>query len=383
MNEIKLLLEACATLKNDPGRVALATIVKVQGSAYRGPGARLLIASDGRTVGSISAGCLEVDLCERARKVTASGAPTVVTYDTTALGDNVWGLGLGCGGTIEVLIEPFIPDAAATPLLAFLGERLARRDAGVVVTVFRGSGGTTAIGSRLALTASGPGFCDIVDPRLAEALLGEARAALHEGRSRVKECTAGEATAEALIEVVWPPLPLVIFGAGDDAVPLARLANQVGWHVTVVDSRPGLVTAERFPWADAVVVSRPGAPAPGVSLDDRTVVVVMTHNFSHDRELVEMLLPSPIRYLGVLGARSRTMAMLQALTEKGLAVRDQNLARLYSPVGLDLGAETPEEIALAILAEIKAVSKGRAAGFLRDRKGPIHDWMETTGRNPS
>ncbi len=381
VNEIKLLLESCATLKNDPARVALATIVKVQGSAYRGPGARLLIASDGRTVGSISAGCLESDLCERARKVIASGAPTVVTYDTTALGDNVWGLGLGCGGTIEVLIEPFIPDAAATPLLAFLGERLARRDAGVVATVFRASGGTTAIGSRLALTAGGPGFCDIADPRLAEALLGEARAALQEGRSRVKECTAGEVTAEALIEVVWPPVPLVIFGAGDDAVPLARLANEVGWHVTVVDSRPGFATAERFPWADAVVVARPGALASRVSLDDRTVAVVMTHNFSHDRELLEMLLPSPVCYLGILGARSRTMAMLRALTEKGLAVRDHNLARLYSPVGLDLGAETPEEIALAILAEIKAVSTGRAAGFLRDRKGPIHDWMETTGRN--
>jgi xanthine dehydrogenase accessory factor len=379
VNEIKLLLESCATLKNHPARAALATIVKVQGSAYRGPGARLLIAPDGRTVGSISAGCLENDLRERARKVVSSGAPTVVTYDSTALGDNVWGLGLGCGGTIQVLIEPLNPDAAATPLLAFLEERLARRDAGVVATVFRASGGTTAIGSRLMLTAGGPGFCDLADPRLAEALRDEAREALQEGRSRVKECAVGEVTTEALIEVVWPPVPLLIFGAGDDAVPLARLATDLGWRVTVVDSRPGLATADRFPWADAVVVARPGTITPQLSLDDRTVAVVMTHNFSQDRDLLELLLPSPVRYLGILGARSRTQAMLRTIAESGSPVRDHDLARLYSPVGLDLGAETPEEIALAVLAEIKAVSAGRAAGFLRDRKGPIHDWMETTG----
>ena len=374
MNEIQCILDAFTLLRRESAQVALATVMKVRGSAYRGPGARLLITPDGRTFGSISAGCLERDLCERAQGVIASGAPTVVTYDTTDMGENVWGLGLGCAGVIEVLLEPLDQDSPAGRLLAFLGERLARRDVGAVATVFRiGSGATAAVGSRLMLTREGPGFCSIANPQLAQALTEEAQQALLEGRWRVKEYAVQGGTAEVLIEVVWPPLPLLIFGAGDDSVPLVRLAKEIGWHVTVVDSRPGFATSQRFPSADAVVVVRPEETAGRIPLDDRTVAVVMTHNYAHDVALIKMLLPSPVRYLGVLGARSRTVAMLRALREEGLVVGEHDLAKVYSPIGMDIGADTPEEIALAILAEIKAVSTGRGAGFLRDRKAPIHD----------
>ncbi|HYL82398.1 MAG TPA: XdhC family protein, partial [Candidatus Acidoferrum sp.] len=162
-------------------------------------------------------------------------------------------------------------------------------------------------------------------------------------------------------------------GAGDDAVPLARLAKEVGWHVTVVDSRSGFATIERFPWADAVVIVRPEEAAKRVPLDHRTAVVVMTHNYAHDLELLNTLLASPVRYLGILGAKGRTLALLGELKESG---REHDFAKVYSPVGMDIGAETPEEIALAILAEIKAVSTGRPAGFLRDRGGPIHDRLD-------
>lgn len=374
MNEIQVLLDAFTTLKGDTARAALATVVKVRGSAYRRPGARMLMAPDGRTVGSISAGCLDRDVCERAQKVIASEVPAVATYDTTAAGDDVWGLGLGCAGLVEVLIEPLGQDAPASQVLTFLGERVTRRDAGVVVTVFRGVGGMAGVvGSRLMLTEDGPGFCNVEDARLAQALTDEARQALQVGRSRVKEYAVPGGTAEALVEVVSPPPPLLIFGAGDDAVPLARLAKEIGWHVTVVDNRPGFAATERFPWADAVVVVRPEDAAQRIPMDDRTAAVVMTHNYAHDLELLKMLLPSPVRYLGILGARGRTLAMLRALKEAGLAGREPDLAKVYSPVGMDIGAETPEEIALAILAEIKAVCTDRCAGFLRDRRGPIHD----------
>ncbi|MFI5341201.1 MAG: XdhC family protein [Candidatus Methylomirabilales bacterium] len=374
MNEIQALLEAFAALKRDSTRAALATVVKVRGSAYRRPGARMLIAPDGRTVGSISAGCLDRDVCERAQKVIASEVPAVATYDTTAAGDDVWGLGLGCAGLVEVLIEPLGQDAPANQVLTFLGERVTRRDVGVVVTVFRGVGGVAgAVGSRLMLTEGGLGFCNVEDALLAQALTDEARQALQEGRSRVKEYAVPGGTAEALVEVVSPPAPLLIFGAGDDAVPLGRLAKEIGWHVTVVDNRPGFATPERFPWADAVVVVRPEDVAQRIPMDDRTAAVVMTHNYAHDLELLKMLLPSPVRYLGILGARGRTLAMLRALKEAGPAGREHDLAKVYSPVGMDIGAETPEEIALAILAEIKAVCTHRWAGFLRDRRGPIHD----------
>lgn len=371
MNEIQALLEAFAALKRDTTRAALSTVVKVRGSAYRRPGARMLIAPDGRTVGSISAGCLDRDVCERAQKVIASGIPALATYDTTAAGDDVWGLGLGCAGLVEVLIEPLGQDAPASQVLTFLDERVTRRDVGVVVTVFRAVGKVAgAVGCRLMLTEGGPGFCNVENARLAQALTDEARQVLQEGRSRVKEYTVPEGTAEALVEVVSPPAPLLIFGAGDDAVPLARLAKEIGWHVTVVDNRPGLATTERFPWADAVVVVRPEDVAQRIPMDGRTAAVVMTHNYAHDLELLKMLLPSPVRYLGILGARGRTLAMLRALKEAG---REHDLAKVYSPVGMDIGAETPEEIALAILAEIKAVCTDRWAGFLRDRRGPIHD----------
>ena len=378
MNEIQVILGAFASFKSDSGRAALASIVKVTGSAYRRPGARMLIMPDGRTVGSISAGCLDRDVCERARTVTASGVPEVATYDTTAAGDDVWGLGLGCAGLVEILIEPLGHNAPANRVLDFLGERVSRRDVGVLVTVFRGLGAAAgAVGSHLMLTEGDPGFCNIDDPQLAKAVLEDAHRALRAARSLVKEYSLPGGTAEALIEVVSPPAPLLIFGAGDGAVPLARLAKEVGWHVTVVDNRPGLATTERFPWADAVMVVRPENAAQYLPVDGRTAAVIMTHNYTHDLELLKMLLASPMRYLGILGARARTLAMLRALRETGVPVREQDLAKVYSPVGTDIGAETPEEIALAILAEIKAVCMGRPAGFLKDRKGPIHDREDT------
>lgn len=374
MNEIQVLLESYKALRSDAKQAALATIVKVKGSAYRRPGARMLITADGRTVGSISAGCLDRDVCEHAHKVVASGTPIVTTYDTTAAGDDVWGLGLGCAGLVDVLIEPLGKGTPGGLVLTFLGERLARRDVGAVVTVFRVLGPAHAeVGSRLMLTGTDRPRCIIENPHLARMLTDEARQALREGRSRVKEFGLQGGTVEALIEVIQPPISLAIYGAGDDAIPLARLAKEIGWRVTVVDYRPGYATSDRFPSADAVVVVRPGEAAARVPMDGRTAAVILTHNYANDLELLRMLLQSPVRYVGVLGARNRTAAMLRALHESGVTVGASDLVKVYSPVGADIGAETPEEIALSILAEIKAVSTGRTSGFLRDRKGPIHE----------
>ena len=382
MNEIQALLESFDALKSESKGTALASIVKVKGSAYRRPGARMLIAPDGRTVGSISAGCLDRDVCERAQKVIASGAPVVATYDTTGAGDDVWGLGLGCAGLVEILIEPLGQDAPANHVLTFLGERFARRDVGVVVTVFRSDGAATAkIGSRLMLTGNGEVFSTLEDPRLVEMLADEAKQALQVGRSRTKEIALQDGMVEALLEVILPSLPLVIFGAGDDAMPLARLAKEIGWHVTVADSRSGYATSERFPSADRILVVRPEAAMQSVQVDDRTAAVVMTHNYAQDLELLKLLLPSAVRYLGILGARNRTAVMLRTLKGQVPGLREHHLERVYSPIGLDIGAETPGEIALAILAEIRAVTTGRAASFLRDRRGPIHDVIDA-GQSP-
>jgi xanthine/CO dehydrogenase XdhC/CoxF family maturation factor len=214
---------------------------------------------------------------------------------------------------------------------------------------------------------------EIGDSKLALAITEDAFAVLRNGRSNVKIYRLSAGSAEVLIEVIQPPTPLVIFGAGHDAVPVARLAKELGWHVSVVDSRPAYATPERFPLADVVILTRLEATLERVSIDSRTVAVVMTHNYLHDRKLLQTLLPSPLRYLGLLGPKSRAERLLQELRQEGFVPTNEQLCRLYSPVGIDIGADTPEEIALAIVAEIQAVIANRSGGLLRDRKGSIHN----------
>ncbi len=363
MNETQVLLDTVAGIADLP-RSALATIVKVTGSAYRGPGARLLILPDGKTMGAVSAGCLERDLVERAQRAIAARTPALATYDTSDLGDNVWGLGIGCGGRIDVLIEPLLPDSSAVRSLSFLRERLDRKDTGVVGLVFRTSGVSAPVGARLLVADGTSKEADIADRAFAAWLQGEAQGAEAAGQSVVQKYEAADGCAEALLEVIAPPLPLIIFGAGDDAIPLARVADLLGWDVTVVDSRPALAESGRFPGV-RLVVGQPDQVWSRLSLTERTAAVVMTHNYPHDLAIIRALIAAPIRYRGVLGTRKRTTSILREL--------NADPARIHAPVGLDIGGETPAEIALAIAAEIQAVCAGRPAGFLKDRPGSIHD----------
>lgn len=179
--------------------------------------------------------------------------------------------------------------------------------------------------------------------------------------------------AEVFIEAILPPVPLVIFGAGQDAIPLVRFAKELGWHVTLVDPRPGYATRTRFSLADILIVCPPEEVLERVKIDERTVAAVMTHNFLHDAELLRTLLPSPVRYIGILGSKQRTRRLLDQVQETVRLHCDHSLSQVYGPIGLDIGAETPEEIALAIVAEIKAVLTGRLGGVLRNRLGPLHE----------
>ena len=228
-------------------------------------------------------------------------------------------------------------------------------------------------GSRLLLSSHGRLWDGIGDPELATRIEADAREALRTGRSasEIYRLPAGE--AEVFLEFLRPAVPLVLFGGGPDAVPLVQLAGELGWHVTVVDGRPSAASRARFPRADAVLLCRPEQVRQQVQLDRDTVAVVMTHHYLTDLRLLELLLPSPVRYLGLLGPKSRSERLLQDLAQAGIVPTGAECRRLYAPVGLDLGAETSEEIALAILAEIRAVLAGRGGGPLRDRPAPIHD----------
>lgn len=372
MKELQDIVAAFEQLKNCGKTAALATVVKVNGSTYRRPGARMLITPDGTTVGSISGGCLEQDVFERARQVMDSGEPVLVTYDTTSDDDLIWGMRLGCNGRVEVLIEAILPQSNLSPT-AFLAECLRQREPGVMATIFRIEGELNAkVGEYLRLYSDGNIESNISESSVVKSILDDAQIALTSNQSIVKVYPLLAGNVEVFIEAIAPPVSLVIFGAGGDALPLVRFAKELGWYVTIVDSRSAYATKQQFPLADAVIVSRPENIQEYVQIDNRTVAVVMTHNYMHDLELLKILLPSTVRYLGMLGPKKRTEKLLQEILAQGSAPTLAQLARLYAPIGIDIGADSPEEIALAIAAEIKAVLANRTGGLLRERKAPIH-----------
>lgn len=378
MKEFLAIIDEFEETRDDK-KTALATVIEVRGSTYRRPGARMLMTEGSHVVGSISGGCLEADVFERAGQVIASGEPVVVKYDTTSADDIVWGLGLGCNGLVRVFIERLTQDKPNS--VTFLAECFRRRQMGVLATVVSVEGQVQEkAGTRLMLPQDGNAISHIENSELSAAILNDAQEALCNSRSTLKLYQLPTGIAEVFIEVIQPPVPLVIFGAGHDAIPVARFASELGWHVTVVDSRQSYATKDRFSLAAAVILSRPESILEHVLVDHRTVAVVMTHNYLHDQELLRMLLPYPLRYLGLLGPKSRTERLLQELQEEGIIPTSEQLHRLYGPIGLDIGADTPDEIALAIVAEIQAVIANRSGGLLRDRRGPIHNRDETNDR---
>jgi xanthine/CO dehydrogenase XdhC/CoxF family maturation factor len=331
----------------------------------------MLMTQEGEMVGSISGGCLEGDAFEHAKKVMQSGEPVLVNYDTSADDDTVWGLGLGCAGVVHVLIESL--DEAYYEYLQLLSRCLKEQKSGVVGTIFAVQGIPNAkVGSRLILNDKGEVTSKVENKNLNDAMLKDATEVLESGRSLVKEYETPEGKAEVSIESIQPPLPLLIFGAGHDAIPVVRLAKELGWNVTVVDSREAFLSKRRFPQADQLVVSDPAAMKETLPINRHTLVILMTHNYLHDLNIMRYLSKTKVRYLGVLGPKRRTEKLLQDLAKEGISLSQEQFQSLHSPAGLDIGAETPEEIAFAILSEIQAALTGRSAGMLRERKGPIH-----------
>jgi len=370
MKELRDILAILSEAQARTEPAALATVVRVRGSTYRREGARLLILGDGLTVGSVSGGCLESDIAEIAREVIATGRPRLARYDLTSDDDAVWGLGLGCNGAIDVLIEPVAGEAGAE-LTARLQEAIEQRRAVVLATVIAGPDGV-APGARLYVPEDGTPHGSLGDSALDARAVAAARTHLDARRSATVALEAPGGPAEVFVEVLAPPLPLLVCGAGHDVAPLVRLAHEQGWWVTVADSRPAFATQARFPEADEVVLAEDADVPRRVRIDRHTFIVVMTHNFLHDRTLLRGLLETPARYIGLLGPRARTDRLLADLEREGVRIDDRQRARLYGPVGVDVGADAPEEIALSILAEILAVRNGRPVASLRDRRGSIH-----------
>ncbi|MEH2422263.1 MAG: XdhC family protein [Nostoc sp.] len=377
MNELQAILEGLESSQKIGEITFLATVVKTQGSTYRRPGAKMLITNTGRMIGTISAGCLENDVFEHTQQRMSDGKPIVVTYDNTASEDILWGFGLGCNGIVQVLIERL--ERESTPnAIAFTQECFNKKHLGIIATVFAFEGAVDVkLGSRLLLYPNGKILTDIKDPNLIQSLIADTQAALANQKSSVNNYQLPLGSAEVFIEVIQPPTPLVIFGAGYDAVPVAQFAQALGWDVTVVDCRANQATKTRFPMACDVILSRREIVHKQVFIDVHTVAVVMTHNYLDDLEILKMLLPSLARYIGVLGPKARTERLLEDLHLQGIVYPIEQLKRLHGPVGIDIGADTPEGIAIAIIAEIQAVLTNRSGNFLRNRNQPIHQSYES------
>ncbi len=379
MKELRDILRALDERRVAGEPAALATVVHVEGSAYRREGAKLLLTPKGEMIGSISAGCLEGDILEWTRHVLEQGEPVLRRYDLTSEDELVWGFGMGCNGKIDVLIEPFL---FVQPYLERARQMLEHERAVALVTLVgapENSG--LKLGAKRLIPIEGSPWGTLGDAVLDDVVERDARPLLTSGRSKTLTYDPAQLGGEraswieavrVFIDCFLPPPQMVIFGAGADAVPLVRLAQEAGFRVTVVDHRPKFATLDRFPWADRVILAHPEEAPEHLPLTSETFVVLLTHNFQIDVKLLMWLLKSPVGYIGLLGPKERRELLLRNLREQGIELRPEEVRKLYAPVGLDIGAEGPEQIALSIVSEVLAVKNRRAGTFLRERQKPIH-----------
>ena len=366
MKELKNIISAIEDLENNYQISAIATLVKVSGSTYRSPGARMLMTADGNTIGAISGGCLESDVFEKAQAVIKSEKPILIKYDTTSEEDIIWGLGLGCQGIAYVLIESL--DKNKLQEIAFIKKCLSTRTHGAIATVISVEDNSQSqIGQRLLLGNNNI-INNLKDDKLVTEVLSDTKAALRDNQSILKEYNLETGKIEVFIEVIQPPLSLIICGAGYDVLPLVNFSQQLGWDVTVIDNRQREVSKRRFAQADKTLLSAPDEILENIEITEHTAAVVMSHNYLDDLDMLKLLIPSKLKYLGILGPKKRTNRILEELQAEGITPN----ANIYSPVGLDIGADNAEEIALSIVSEIQAVTSQRNAGFLKNRNAPIH-----------
>jgi len=365
MPEMEAILNLATLASVRAEEICLVSVVGVEGSSYRKPGARMLLTRGGLRAGTISGGCLEAEVSKKAWWLTENGA-SLQRYASFFDEDSGVAYGLGCGGTVILQLER---GPAAQAVLAALRFTVEQRQAAVVLTELSES----SPGTRLVMNEAGeilyaaPGWSESQLERAGQL----ARETLFGGTRHVSLAVEGSSAEASEIplfcERIAPPPALWIFGAGDDVQPLVEFAYDLGWHITVVDGRSHLARQERFPHAHRVLAVSPDELATlNGEIGPGDAVVLMTHSYEQDRTLLGQLLPRPLGYLGILGPRSRTLHILKQLTRPGTGALpltlDEAVARIYSPVGLDISAHTPAAIALSIAAEVQAALAAPADG---------------------
>ncbi|EMA47342.1 XdhC family protein [Halococcus saccharolyticus] len=359
------VLSAVGDALNAGREAVIATVIDVEGSAYRRPGAKMVIEAD-ESAGSVTAGCLEDEVRSIAADVRAVGEPRVETFDLTG-DDGTWGLGMGCNGIITILLEPV--DESYRPIV----ERVAEGgDVGVATVV----DGDRPRGERGYYTPK-DGFAGDLPDWLRAELTDPTAGLLDRGEADTLRIDRDERSVEVFVDGIEAPPHLVVFGSGPDVGPVVDLAKRAEFRVTVVGFRGAQATSEAFPAADEVVAISPANIEDEVDFDADTHAVVMTHNFVDDRLVLEALLDTPIPYIGLMGPEERFEELLDAFADDGVTLPENALDRIYTPIGLDLGGDSPYRIAYSIVAELLAVANDRTPQHLSNREGPIHDRVDS------
>jgi xanthine/CO dehydrogenase XdhC/CoxF family maturation factor len=372
VKELREIVKAYDAAVHAGKKTALAAVVHLDGSSYRRPGARMLVSDEGELTGAISGGCLEGDALRKALFALSQQQSKLVTYDTSDEDDMTIGIQLGCAGVIQVLFEPINPNHPSNPI-QLIRKALAIRQHAVLVTLFDLSDKkNTQPGTCLLMEADGHISGEQPIPAIGQALQEEMQLVMQTGKSVFRQFTGVGVSMTAFIEYLQPAVSLVVVGAGNDAIPMMQFADTLGWDVRVVDGRNTHARPERFASACQVLVSRPEQVLEQLPMDERTVFVMMTHNYNYDLAMLKALLPLQTPYIGMLGPKKKLDRMLEELRAEGEMIDESMLSKVHGPAGLEIGAETPEEIALSIISEIQAVLTKAPGGQLKWKADVIH-----------
>ncbi len=362
----------------------LCTVVRLDGSGYGRPGARLFLSDSGDRLGFISGGCLEKDLCRRVWDATAAG-PKLIAFDTSGNSVDIPRYNTGCEGIVYVFCQRINDNLAA--MIRLILNATSRGDEIRLLTVYRSESNFAQVGDSLVLD---DGNCHQIS------IAGETRATFQSNEAypsqvssalvaKLQSASRNSSFAlhdsngdviESAIEIISPQQRLVIFGSGDDVIPVSLASVALGWRVTVVGHRAELTQLQRFPGAEVHCGPMHEIAEQllfrGTHFSDSTDAIIMSHDFDRDVELLDVLLDSPVRTIGLLGPKRRLGRLLTQLHQRGRKLSDRDIDRIRSPLGLDIGANSPVEIATSIVAELIALSRERQGGLLHVQRQPIH-----------
>lgn len=370
--DLRETFEQLDEMRQREKRVAMATLVSTKGTTPRREGAKMWVGEDGRILGSVTiGGCVDARVAAESEEVLLHATPRLFSM---SLGDaDAWDLGLTCGGTVEVLIEPVTLDEPGDPVVmaydAVRTEAAAGRRSVAVAPLGNDApaqaAGPVPSGARLVVREDGSSVGTLGDPILDSAARARAVDVMSHASSRTEVVEVGEVHTRLFLELHGPGTALIIFGAGQVAIPLVRFASVLGWHTTIVDGRERFATRERFPLADVLRIGLLAEIAAELEYDSSTFVILVAHDYKFEVPVLRVLFERNPAYIGLLGNRARGAAVLDFLAAEGVGA--DVLARVHVPVGLDIGAQTSAEIALSVLAEAVAVRNGRPGASLKDR----------------